>query len=1591
MPLKKSEPTPETAECILKLGKNNNVVAWREAMQTEITKLYGMTGTFLTTNTRYVPPMPRDVDYAPQMPEPLPGEAAHPPLTAVIIGKLRENAFEGRRREMAKQRADERTIWPMMWCKMSAASQSKVREDPQFEDAYLNLDCIRLWDFIRRSHLTHVFGDADPMREVNIQDQEQRYSALRQGEKEYITTFKLRFDNQLKAMQGAGIADVTETKRALEFISKLDTRRYGRMMSQMRNDALRSVADAYPPTLAAAFRIASGWTNTEPARNTDPDNTAGTAFVTKVSSPPPPAAQAIRQKGPRIPKKSPTSGLKCYVCGETGHIARNCERRADITTQSALVVNQDDENDDENEDWQPVYLTSVHERVLFTNFDVLLDNEASISIFRNKDLLGKITDATTPITIKGVQASAAGILVSKEATFRDLGKVYYSENTSANILSFASQIDAGAHITYNQTNDYFSLTPANGSRCYEFKRKPSGQSTGKFYCCDIRDLPSMPREHALVQTADENQTSLNKRETIKAAEARDMLARFAFPPSSAAAQIVATGRNFRLSEKDFAAADLLWGPSVASIKGKSTRKTPPAPVPTLKAPSNQNQPQTLCVDIMFVDRIPILVAVAYPLDLTLASGLTMDGSASRSTAAVRDGITSFISTLRSQNYETALIMSDGEGAIGRLTKELNQLGIEMDITGAGGHVARIERRIRTIKERVRSFVSHHLPFPLSTIGLTMLVLFCVSRLNFQCTSSRPHGPSPRQAFTGRPTDAALDFRCSFGDYVQATTPITNNSLAARTDDCITLLPTGNRTGSVKMLSLATGKIITRDHFQILPIPSSAIARLNALARADNRGLDEAARLTSRFTHHSAQTISPSPDIGGAVGASTVGASPTSDPTATDAADAADTRGVDADIRDDDAADDADIRGDDVADAADITGADIRGDDAADSTDIRGADAADAPDMRGDGNFTEDPVGDNDAESDAIWGATGDGSDTTGAVTAHDSNVDTAPATNTDAMDNEVPTSPRSDTYPGDQDDNTDTAPSENSDSSGDPAYKRRRRLIDIFRHGSDDMVFKVSVRDALRERGDDARSVINQELMQMITKRVWTPVHEDTLGIQDKQRIIRSSMFIREKFSATGSFEKLKARLVAGGNMQDKTLYEDLAAPTVATGSVFAVLSITAAENRNIAVVDIGGAFLNASMDTGVSVHMRLDATMTRMLTEMEPSYRTYVDHRGSLVVRLDKALYGCVESAALWYEHLSQTLRQMGYTPNTYDTCVYNKTVDGIQCTVAVHVDDLLITCKSIEMITALTEGMRTKYGEVKAVNGPIVDYLGMTMDASKSGEVDVTMTGYIDDMLKAAPEGKPARTPALDSLFDVHDTDSLCNEATRKEFHRNVARALYLAKRARPDCLTAVSFLATRVQKCTSADLVKLDRLLRYIRSTKDRGLVLRPGRDYTTVSVYIDAAYGVHSDGKSHTGSCVVLGESATIHCKSSKQGIVTKSSTEAELVALSDSCNQGIHVRRFMSGQGYRVGPLRVMQDNMSCMALVKRGRSAAEKTRHIDIRYFWVKERVQRGEAVIEHMPTELMFANVLTKPLQGSQFVRERDMLTGWASGEDSA
>ena len=158
---------------------------------------------------------------------------------------------------------------------------------------------------------------------------------------------------------------------------------------------------------------------------------------------------------------------------------------------------------------------------------------------------------------------------------------------------------------------------------------------------------------------------------------------------------------------------------------------------------------------------------------------------------------------------------------------------------------------------------------------------------------------------------------------------------------------------------------------------------------------------------------------------------------------------------------------------------------------------------------------------------------------------------------------------------------------------------------------------------------------------------------------------------------------------------------------------------------------------------------------------------------------------------------------------------------------------------------------------------------------------------------------------------------------------------------------------------------------------------GAETVSILAYVDASYGVHPDMKSQTGCVIGIGR-GPVYSKSTGQKLNTKSSTEVELVALSDSTSQIIWTRNFLEEQGFKMGPATVYQDNMSTIALVKNGKSNSDRTRHIAIRFFFISDRVTSKEINVEYMPTGEMLADILTKPLQGALFVKLRDKLLNW-------
>jgi hypothetical protein len=278
------------------------------------------------------------------------------------------------------------------------------------------------------------------------------------------------------------------------------------------------------------------------------------------------------------------------------------------------------------------------------------------------------------------------------------------------------------------------------------------------------------------------------------------------------------------------------------------------------------------------------------------------------------------------------------------------------------------------------------------------------------------------------------------------------------------------------------------------------------------------------------------------------------------------------------------------------------------------------------------------------------------------------------------------------------------------------------------------------------------------------------------------------------------------------------------------------------------------------------------------------------------------------------------------------------------------------------------------------------MTVDMSTDSEARLSMQGFVSDLVREYGCEHAAATPANNNLFNIAADAELLGEVRRKKFHSFVAKALYLGKRIRPDILVAVSFLCTRVTKATEEDEQKLNRLIQYVNATIDQPLILGAS-DQVLVLAYVDASYGVHEDGKSHTGAVITLGAGA-IYARSSKQQIVTKSSTEAELVAITDTLGEIVWIRRFVIEQGYFVPPVVLYQDNLSTIALCNRG-GAGHRTKHIKIRNFFIKERIDDGEVVVEHMPTRDMVADLETKPLQGATFKYLRERLINY-NAEDN-
>ena len=544
----------------------------------------------------------------------------------------------------------------------------------------------------------------------------------------------------------------------------------------------------------------------------------------------------------------------------------------------------------------------------------------------------------------------------------------------------------------------------------------------------------------------------------------------------------------------------------------------------------------------------------------------------------------------------------------------------------------------------------------------------------------------------------------------------------------------------------------------------------------------------------------------------------------------------------------------------------------------------------------------------------------------------------------------------------------------------------------DGCVFTTNMQthQAVRHYGKNAtyKSLID-EINGLLSRKCFHGVLRSNLSRTQEKKRIRMSIFLKEKLDSKGNFQKLKARLVAGGHLQLKDLFapNEISSPTVSINSVFMLIALAVTQKRHFITFDIAQAYLNADMPD--EVYMTLDKLTTQLLVEIDPSYKAYIETNKNgneeITVKLNKALYGCVQSARLWYNTLSTYLKTVGFVANPVDQCVFNRQSEkGEQTTVCFHVDDGMATSTDLRDLKLLEQQMRSEYGdELKITYGKSHEYLGMALDI-KDTYCEMTMANYINDLVNdnGGFGQRIHQSPASDKLFTTMETKPL-SENDREHFHRTVARLLYLATRVRPDILLAVTYLCSRVTKATASDKVKLNRVIGYLAGTPELGK--RLGGDENgnvTLTSFSDASFAVHSDMKSHNGQYITMGLGGIL-IKCNKEKLVTRSSTESELVCLSDGVALASYCAEFLKYQGLNVVP-ELMQDNMSTIKLAEKGRSTSDRTRHIKIRYYFVNQFIENGEMKIRYCPTDEMVADVLTKPIQGEKFTILARKLLGY-------
>ena len=317
------------------------------------------------------------------------------------------------------------------------------------------------------------------------------------------------------------------------------------------------------------------------------------------------------------------------------------------------------------------------------------------------------------------------------------------------------------------------------------------------------------------------------------------------------------------------------------------------------------------------------------------------------------------------------------------------------------------------------------------------------------------------------------------------------------------------------------------------------------------------------------------------------------------------------------------------------------------------------------------------------------------------------------------------------------------------------------------------------------------------------------------------------------------------------------------------------------------------------------------------------------------------------------------------------------------VHVDDVLAAFNCQQAKDEFNSILSRVYRDYKCnslINGPI-GYLGMEIRKEVNGDILVSQKQYIKETLSIYNVKAMATSPATSTLCELHKEDDDNKPYDMTAYASLVMKLMFIAKRSRPDLLLTLSVLCTKCKSPTENDYKRLIRVLAYLNNTKDIPMryICKTNSELT---ISADASHLVHGDSRGHTGIVVQLGCN-TVYCKSSKQKIVCRSSTESELVAQEESAVDALWFKElieFLTGTTIRK-PIKIYQDNQSSIKISTFGSKA---NKHIRRRFDFIHQHIESKSIQLTYRSSKELIADQLTKPLQGKVFITSRDALLNY-------